>query len=151
MIATIFSAIETRLIAHASFSGFTFFRFDSEANASQQSRGSIPFLRLVWESDNTRREPQRWKLNNTLLLSLEVRWKSSYTDVNAVERITEQENYRTAILQSLFPQSGEEDFLNLSKVANLRLEVRPLELGGLETKKHNGIISEITIEYYQGI
>ena len=151
MIDTIFSAIETKLKAHASFSGFSFFRFASDSNSSQQSKGSVPLLQLVWESDAAVKNPKRWMLDNQIKLALQACWVTSYPDIDAFGRITEQQTYRTAIYQALFPAPGEHDFLDNTNIANLSITLEPLILSGIERKKHNGIVADIKIQYFQGV
>lgn len=152
MIKDIYSAVETKLKAQEVFNGWSFFRFDSTGESNQQSKGSTPFLRLFWSEDQSQKVPSRWLLDNALILNLELRWKTGEQNINDPDltRLTEQQTYRNAVLSALFPGS-EENFLDLSYIANLRIKTRPSGIGGLEKIKQNGLNFEVFIEYFQGV
>lgn len=147
----IYSTIETRLVAQSEFSGYKFFRRENKANTGPQSKASVPFLRLSWGENRTNRPESAWMLSDVLRLNLEVRWTTDKSDLNDVDRIEEQNDKIKAIKAALYAQVGDEDYLGLPYISNLRLASRPLKFDSPEIKKQNGVICEIDVEYIDSV
>ena len=148
-ISTIFSTIEARLLAQPEFSGWKFFRYESEANSGKQSKGSTPYLKLFWDYDQTTKGVKHWRATKTIEFQLEARWKTDHESVNAIERIEEQDLYNDAVIKSLLGTTASDNFLDLSFIETYRMRSKKLDIQGHELLKHNGIVVEIEVVYYK--
>lgn len=146
---TIFNTVESRLLARSEFSGWKFFRFESESNSNQQSKGSTPYLKLFWKQDQTTKGVKHWRATKTLQLRLEARWKTDHENINAIERVEEQDEINNAVTLALLGTTASDNFLDLSFIETYRMRSEPLEICGHELLKHNGLKFEIEIVYYK--
>lgn len=151
MIYEIFKAIEDRIIASQTYASFNIFRFQSSGNSNQQSNLSVPYVKIAFDKEETRGDIQRWRLTSEVIYSVEIRWKTDYNDINSIERMQEKSLYARELKKAIFPSSQEENFLNLQCVLDMAFTIEPVEINSLEVKKHNGLLTEIRVEYAEQI
>lgn len=143
---SIFAALETAIGANTTLQNFNIFRFESEANANQQSGGSVPFVK-IWFKRSQSTKTDRHKLQNQVYLGVEIRWALTKSDKNAVERIQEFAAYEAALKDCLFGSNNA--FLDREDILDMQVNSEPGDLPGSEGLKHGRILMELGIEYIE--
>lgn len=142
---SVYNAIETKLTASATFSGYTFLRHTAE----KPNKTRVPFLQLVFKEERST-YVKKWGVQSRAIFELHVFWNAASTDIDSITRLTEFSTRKTAILKALLDVTDNE-WLGLQCVAGLEISIEPLVSSkSLEEISNLGLLATITVDYYEG-
>lgn len=145
----IYTEIETRVKASATFTGYNFFRHYSKKAVGNQSKARIPFISLTFDEETSRKTKQ-WGISSRAVFTVIVRWATAYADLDALGRITEFSTRKTALLKALLATT-DVDYLNLPYVMGMEITTEQARYGvAPEEIIDNGLKSTISVDYFEG-
>ena len=150
MIKDIFQKIEERLKARAYFSGWDFFRSDSDASTGKQNKAKVPFLRLVFQSESSgvALENRIVITHKTCVFKLDATKNGQNTDKDDLSRVLTLQEITNNVEDAILLVSGGQ-FLDLNYISNIRILSEFSEIEAPAVIENIAISFKIEVEYYR--
>ena len=147
-ISEIYKAIESKLIAADSFTGYSFFRSESDKQSGKQNKAKAPFLRLVWLRENQRSAVSRQTAEKTSYYRLDVVANTSATDKDDIARVEQCETLIKSVENCIIRHENN-DFIGLQYVRDIRIESAKNEIKDIATVELQFLSFEIAVDYFK--